>query len=1532
MTSYYDQLDSEFDISGKSSAGPSRTTDEGQREPTLDAGTWVSASDGTHYPSSTAADNPISEDFRIDIAAYMHRLFALVSYLNYLVYHEAADPDYLFNDNYNDNFAYWATFTITGASGSTITIDTTGIDYRSVPVDRRGGFADPDNGDFSLEFVTADKPFPFVNDMVVFSGNSCLKNKITARILGFTLGSNQMTLTLDQPASYAATKLDSGGAAPTCLIVRNAVKQPELVPKIETRDGFFGRYVTIEIARADGQFDFDVKYEGAEIGIAYPYRDGDYGFAGTFKLEVSEDSGTTWSDITASLRYQVEGKVEYQWTPYVVCTHKTGGGLQTDLDLTGKISEDVTNLRVTVVMQDADKTVDGAHSPCPKRCQHCQWDLTGHANKYAAQGTNGVGTSSDGRHWYCAMRDNPTDATPKANLDKFRGGECYQWDCPNFEPARPGQIGSLAFARLISGLGELQYQLAPGNSNTTNFLHLMIDFPGILFQMTPNAAFGTNAGAYRSSFSYHCGKYIDVDGVDTDADGNESFNVISGADFDHNGDVTGMNWRTNRWPSEARGIVQRRLGTTWRPGSQSEPISSQTEAEMDPNYIERALPVPRNLVPVFRFAAGYGGDLSFTARNLAGLEGEHRVQRPNRATVQALSGINTTLNMSPSDSDVSHFRRYEATIGGKAVKAYIQFRRPGLQNFGYKRVGGTGFNANVWRCEDLGGGLFKLHCAPGLFMSHTQVTQGDIPRSFWAGSNVVEPPYPYRVTASVYNSANNRLWGGVRNKACRGDVVEFSGIEGAIFPIEVAEAFSGDTLIGKTYDRWSNARTIGSILNFNSLRPGGDEVIEITRLQINPGSGWVDWFDISTPAVNEKPYIYRPLVNSMTANDLASAYMDHDVLDEQGSMNAFMSFEMLRYLILSSAGLLRSRSGLPQIRAYVNVDGVPEANPVEIAVSIPFLQLSYGLDTSRLELLRVYAYDPRMGDDYVELSFAGYASPTDISVHTNHLQFFYWGTVNRLTFHPNMAGAYIVAFYGITSTVDLGDTPIGVATNRDTGTISGVPHYKFMDTLIVRDVMGIMADAGAAFWAGRDFLIGTSQIIAHPGNADYSGGEYSQFRDEVHGTMAYQTLSEGTDIHTHWTQGRVYLTETGLARLPEQMGWRTFAQFMNAAAELPAELLRALARLADCLDTVQVSSAFGQVDTVDSQGYAELGFDSYALSTSASPYYYLDGDLLLGLTQTELAAIEGGNGKEKIIGADSDGGIPSNVHSEEIEFDHASAGSSEAIYIGIGGLSGDGAISAFFKVPIFQFNYNNFLRKIPPGSEILESKIRVFLSADFRSVKWKDYKTIGNGATHGQIEENIQYVQDWNEDDIYYGYTPPASPYVNTGDTHYDWTKTADLDIAFAVAGRRYDGRWVSLGTFDPGTLDPGKYQVIEFIDTIQQLLDKKDSIYEIIGIFPTSASGGEESISIEENGDNSKDLIKMLMDGASWSVEHTETVVQATATHTRHYVLAEGSYLFGTQMLFGDLYVKFKLPSGVVSSLTIIPGGSLPDMAPVTV
>lgn len=1622
MTSYADQFDALYGLDDKSSVGAGNTTAEGFREPPLTEGSWSVDSEGRHAHSDTSdGTNPIDPDYRMeDLNDFVHHLFALASHLNYLTSWDAADKNYQFNDDYNHNFAYWATFEITGASGSTITIDTSGIDYRSVGVDTRGTIVEQEGGGKLLEYETVNKPFPFVNDMVVFDGNSALAGKVIARVLDATLGSGQMTLTLDQAVSYGATKLDSGGATPTCTIYRNA-KSPERVPKIETLNSFWGKYETIVMARSSGVYTFTVQSGGQDIGIAWPYVDGQDGWAGTLKVEVSTDGGTSYSDITKSLRYEVEGKAGYFWEPYVSCTHKSGGGWTTTLDLTGKISDAVTHVRVRVVRDESDKTVAGVHAPTPGRCQYCQECVAKMAGKYAAQGTNGVDTTADGRHWYCSKRDDATSPTPAANLDDFRGGECWQWDCPNFEIATPGNVGSLAFARLVSGLGELLYQLAPGNANITNFLHLMVDFPGVLFQLTPTGVIGTNNGANMPSYSYFSGRYVLDDGVETDESDNESIKIVAGADYNHNFDGTTLNWGSNRWPADAQGIVQRRLGTTYRPGSQLERITDQSEATLDPNYTERALPVCRTVSPARRFSRN-GNDLPFSARNVAGLEGEHRVQRVNRGTQRTISGLEPAKSVSPVDKGRDHWKRWTGTIGGKAVVGYIQFQRPGTENFGYKRVGGVGLNANVYRMESLGSGLYKIHCAPTRWVSHQQGVGVDVVSAFWGGGGVVEPPWPYRVNASVYNYLNNRMVYGTRHKACRGDVVEFVGIDGAEFPVTVAEAFSGDLMVGKTFDRLVQSGQVGSFLNFDALRTDGDEVIEITALEVDTGSGWANWFDASTPAVNAKAYADRPTENTMTAGDTSSAYVDQDKVELaydpdvyvaissivdgsapnyppvittatahgletndraviwdsdstpsvdgtwvviklnatqfvlsttvfasnritvsgtsgklsavgantviRGSMKGFLSFEMLRMLWATSAGLLLATTGQEQVRATVNVDGQAEATPVAIAVKMPRLVLSEPLDTSRIATLRVYALDERLGDEPVELTYGGAGDPWDLTIRTSFTTFYYDSSSQALTFHPNMAGAVVWVDYPTTTTVDLGDLPVGVAENVATEDVSGQPHFKYMDTLIVRDEMGVIEALGASAFAGLDFYIKTSAKMVHEDLANY-GSEASSYLDEDDVGAGYQALVEGTDIHTHWTQGRVYLTATGFAKLPAAMTWRTLARFVNAGVELPVELLRCLVALLDCLDTVEITGGFTGFDNVNGEGLALYSFDSYDTSTGGSPIDFLEGNIIMGYNQAGISVL---TAAEKIYGLSADGGVPSNMLTQEAKYTAGGLGG-YTIWVGAhpdvsGGVN---QIAGYLLAPIFQFVFDDFVRKLPAGSEIVSCKVEATLSADFEQIDYIGKSIMKNGNVSAP-QDNYFTQEFWQTTDADHPYSVPSGySEVTPGETLYSRTKTEDLEIGFIVGGRRQDGRWQALGSFDAGTMQPGETKVIDMAETMAAILGAKNSTYEYIGLIPTGLSGGGISVSLDENGDNDKDLMKALLESVTISEDYEFIDNQAdNKRFVKKWCTLTGSEIQGSSFTFGDIVLRFKLPSGVVEDLKVIPEGSISDMSPV--
>lgn len=183
-----------------------------------------------------------------------------------------------------------------------------------------------------------------------------------------------------------------------------------------------------------------------------------------------------------------------------------------------------------------------------------------------------------------------------------------------------------------------------------------------------------------------------------------------------------------------------------------------------------------------------------------------------------------------------------------------------FQHWGFKRIGGVGLNGQIYRWEDLGGGLYRAHCSPGVAMATRIVSlpggesYTDV-YPFYCSGNVVTFPPAFDPFGAAGNTPNNALVGTTAYRARRGDSwhpLGVPGLAGLRFWIERAEAGAGDDFSEATSNRWLQAATLGPMIRLDDLTAAGDVKIEVTDVETNyTGSTPGDWHSLGSLIVDE---------------------------------------------------------------------------------------------------------------------------------------------------------------------------------------------------------------------------------------------------------------------------------------------------------------------------------------------------------------------------------------------------------------------------------------------------------------------------------------------------------------------------------------------------------------------------------------------------------------------------------------------------------------------------------------------------------
>ena len=241
----------------------------------------------------------------------------------------------------------------------------------------------------------------------------------------------------------------------------------------------------------------------------------------------------------------------------------------------------------------------------------------------------------------------------------------------------------------------------------------------------------------------------------------------------------------------------------------------------------------------------------------------------------------------------------------------------------------------------------------------------------------------------------------------------------------------------------------------------------------------------------------------------------------------------------------------------------------------------------------------------------------------------------------------------------------------------------------------------------------------------------------------------------------------------------------------------------------------------------------------------------------------------------------------------------------------------FTGASIYFISLDTVAAKFPSDVELLDVQLQV------------------TGPTDLVMEKSVQdSILQYDAAGIDYG---PVFFY----DTSVDTTET-EVEVSFSLVGQLNTDDYVSLGTFkdvSPGTIEAGVTKIISAKAMFQQILNLRNSQYKNIGVF-VSTSEGLITPSTFHNVDNSylANLIRSVWTGFV-DIELTgdngasQSALGAGFLSDKEWYLTTTVHKFSHSLpwVFGDMYVQFRLPSGVVDSLRIYFGGNPPHMTEVS-
>lgn len=582
------------------------------------------------------------------------------------------------------------------ARGSRITLKCgwQGTVYSNGPID-------PSRLEITSTFTRADMFSPYVRsastgcvqpgDLVTFQNSvvtdtATQRSRIEPMILKCDFSglaaspeiSDTWTIDVDQDCSAVVNGIfDDGNRPVLAAIYGQRQDRPAWIP-IDNSYVMASKPKTIEIDSSDWGINKRwqlLDHDGASCRIRFPIARSqcDTGIAGNIIIE--RDTGDGYVDITDSFADTKNGT---PWFPRVQITGKFGVSERTDIYL-GPITGDSTDyttgavgFRITYWPEYLTND-DGRIYGMEDRCGNAAEDFNSWVHGGAKPGT--VPTATDTslgpvKHFYCAAWED----VPSGNKANF-SHRCAQTECPQFRIRQPQRPAPEHIAQLTSGMGYCIDQVMAGGSGGMAFVYKWINVEGLQWHLNHSQVYESEWDTtYERKVSYLSGAFCMVDENDpiaTDDDGNESIKIVQGALFNINADFSALDWESNRWPADIKGIYQRRCSRV--PKTQ---FSETRNATNDPMNVQDAERMGRILSPVYRDADGPGGDIAYSVFNQPAVFGEGHVMRTrtfDKYIVQWSPAI-TSPQGDPDGVSIVVYATPRTVYGIEDVKAMISIK------------------------------------------------------------------------------------------------------------------------------------------------------------------------------------------------------------------------------------------------------------------------------------------------------------------------------------------------------------------------------------------------------------------------------------------------------------------------------------------------------------------------------------------------------------------------------------------------------------------------------------------------------------------------------------------------------------------------------------------------------------------------------------------------------------------------------------------------------------------------------------------
>lgn len=564
------------------------------------------------------------------------------------------------------------------------------------------GPIDPSRLEITSTFTRADIFSPYERqsstgciqpgDLVTFQNSTCTdpatqRSRIEPLILKCDFSglaaspeiADTWTIDVDQDCSGVVNELypEDGNKPVLAAIYGQRQDRPAWIP-VDNSYVLTAKVKTVEIDSEDwgAGKSFQLKdHAGASCRIRFPIARSqcDTGIAGNIVIE--RDMGDGYADITDLFASTKNGTPYF---PRVQITGKSGVSERTDIYL-GPITGDstdyttgATSFRITYWPEYVEPD-DGRIYGMEDRCANCAEDF----NEWVHGGVkpSTVPTDSDAslgpaKHFYCAAWED----VPIGNKANF-SYRCAQTECPKFAIRRPQGPAPEHIAQLTSGMGYCIDQVMAGGSGGMAFVYKWVNVEGLQWHLNDSQVYESEWDTtYERKVSYLSGAFCMVDENDpitTDEDGNETIKIVQGALFNINADFSALDWESNRWPADIKGIYQRRC--TRVPKTQ---FSETRNSTNDPMNVQDAERLGRILSPVYRDADGPGGDIAYSVFNQPAVFSEGHVMRTrtfDKYLVQWIPAVTSTQG-DPDGVSIIVYASPRTVYGIEDVKAMISIK------------------------------------------------------------------------------------------------------------------------------------------------------------------------------------------------------------------------------------------------------------------------------------------------------------------------------------------------------------------------------------------------------------------------------------------------------------------------------------------------------------------------------------------------------------------------------------------------------------------------------------------------------------------------------------------------------------------------------------------------------------------------------------------------------------------------------------------------------------------------------------------